>query len=683
MNENELIRSIVEVSPLGMMYVEKEGGVKLWNKAAEDIFGWSAADVVGGDLPFIIDEHSSDCAKVFDSVLMGQTHTDLELKRFRRDGRLIDISLSTSPVSDKAGNIVGLMGVFADITDRKRAEECLLESENLYRSIFETTGGATLITDPDSTVTMINDEVETITGYNRKEFENKKSWTEILAPIEVDRIKGYYDRRGLYNNETPKHYETIIVNKYGVRKNVFLSFTNIAGSCKSIISIVNITELKQAAKALEEQVRLATFAADIGNTLSREEDLQKLFKRCTEAVVNHIGASLCHIWTYDKETNMLVIQSSSGIDAEIDDIYINVELGMYEIGDIGLNRRPIMTNNVLTEPFFHNREWAMREGILSFGGYPLVVEEQLIGVIAMFCRRRLSEFAFRAMVAAADNIANGIKRKLVESEVKLKHNELQHLNRELEQRIQEEMLKRQQKEQMLIQQSKMAAMGEMIGAIAHQWRQPLNAVGLIVQDLEDAYEYGEIDKEYIQRAVNDTMKQIQFMSKTIDDFRNFFRPAKEKEIFNCFKAIQSALSIVNAQLTNNTISVKLTAHNEQELYITGFSNEFKQAMLNIINNAKDAITENRKQSYSAHVKGEISIDVSKENNKIVVIIADNGGGIDKDIIDRVFEPYFTTKDQGKGTGIGLYMSKTIIERSMNGKLDVRNVNNGAEFRIEI
>ncbi|KJU82472.1 multi-sensor signal transduction histidine kinase [Candidatus Magnetobacterium bavaricum] len=683
MNDSVRLRAVVEAFPFGIIYMDEAGKVLMCNGAAGDIFGWSEADVVGSALPFMLNEPSWWSPAMFETLLRGEAITGGEFRHLRKDGMLIDISVSMSPVRDDDGNIAGFMGVFADITKQKRSREYLVESEALYRSIFETSCGPTLVIEDDGTITMVNDEFETITGYSRRDIENRKDWTELIAPEDVNRLREYYDNRALYKNAELKHYETVIVNKYGLRKNVYASFKNITGSAKCIMSVVDITEHKQVSKALEEQARLSDFSAEIGNALSREEDLQRLLKCCTNIVVNKIDASLCCIWLYDTETKTLVMQSISGAYAELDNTYNNIPLGMYEIGDIGLNRKPVMTNNALTEVFINDSDWARREGFVCFGGYPLVVEEQLMGVMAMFCRKRVSEFAFRAMVAAADNIATGIKRKFVEVEIKLKHTELQDLNRRLEHRVAEEILQRQQKEQMLIQQSKMAAMGEMIGAIAHQWRQPLNAVGLIVQDLEDAYEYGEINREYIQRAVTDTMKQIQFMSKTIDDFRNFFRPTKEKEMFNCLSAINSMLSIVSAQLSNNSISVKVTAQDENSLFVNGFPNEFKQAVLNVINNSKDAIIDNRKKLSQSHGKGLITINVFKENNKTVVVITDNGGGVEAGIIDRVFEPYFTTKEQGKGTGIGLYMSKTIIERNMDGRLDVRNVPNGAEFRIEL
>jgi signal transduction histidine kinase len=278
-----------------------------------------------------------------------------------------------------------------------------------------------------------------------------------------------------------------------------------------------------------------------------------------------------------------------------------------------------------------------------------------------------------------------------------KEESLKELNKSLESMVEGEIEKRRQHEHMLIQQSKLAAMGEMISAIAHQWRQPLNAVGLIIQNIKDAYEYGELDKKYLDKSVETSMNQIQFMSKTIDDFRNFFRPDKEKIPFDVKQTAGEVLAMFSSQLKANNISYRVVCHAHDrtfedfteiiscgEMTLIGYQNEFKQAFLNLITNAKDAIIE-RRQSGDMDIeeKGVISFDFEKSGEKIIIRITDNGGGIPEDIIDRVFEPYFTTKEQGRGTGIGLYMSKVIIENNMGGSLTVKNINGGAEFRIEV
>jgi len=254
--------------------------------------------------------------------------------------------------------------------------------------------------------------------------------------------------------------------------------------------------------------------------------------------------------------------------------------------------------------------------------------------------------------------------------------EIEELNRSLEERVKEEVAKNFEKDQLLIQQSKMAAIGDMMGNIAHQWRQPLNTLALAVQDLEEAFLYEEVDEEYIKNFVDLSMDNIHFMSKTIDDFRNFFKPSKTKEIFKLRDAIEDILKIVSAQLRNKNISISVTG---EDYSVIGYPNEFKQVMLNLTNNAKDAILAHRKDG------GEIKISIlpAPEKEYREVRIEDNGGGVPEDIIDKIFEPYFTTKEGNKGTGIGLYMSKTIIEDNMKGKLRLTNIKDGARFSIFI
>ncbi|WP_255317171.1 ATP-binding protein [Candidatus Magnetobacterium casense] len=259
---------------------------------------------------------------------------------------------------------------------------------------------------------------------------------------------------------------------------------------------------------------------------------------------------------------------------------------------------------------------------------------------------------------------------------------LEEINVVLNQRVLEETAKRQQHEQILIQQSKMAAMGEMISLIAHQWKQPLNAISVITTDIGDAYSFNELTQDYLKSSETKIIQQVQFMSRTIDDFRNFLKPSKEKITFDLKKAIDEIASILSPMLIKSNITLNLhSVGNETNINVTGYPNEFKHVILNLVNNARDAIVS--RNINDPETKKEINIDISGEGAKTIVSIRDSGGGIPDDIIGRIFEPYFTTKPSEQGTGIGLYMSKTIIETNMNWKLTVRNTDNGAEFRIEI
>jgi len=248
---------------------------------------------------------------------------------------------------------------------------------------------------------------------------------------------------------------------------------------------------------------------------------------------------------------------------------------------------------------------------------------------------------------------------------------LQRLNETLEQRIKEAVAANREKDHLLIQQSRQAAMGEMIGNIAHQWRQPLNALGLLLSNLKDAHAFQELDQHYLDAAVTDGQRLIQKMSTTIDDFRNFFRPDKQSIRFNLHTIIRDTLQLVDASLKNHRIAV--TLHVDEAATIQGYPNEYSQVLLNILTNAKDAIVDNQVDH------GRIEIELTVTENMTVVTVTDNGGGIPSDILEKIFDPYFTTKE--KGTGIGLYMSKMIIENNMKGALRADNADQGAVFSI--
>ncbi len=249
--------------------------------------------------------------------------------------------------------------------------------------------------------------------------------------------------------------------------------------------------------------------------------------------------------------------------------------------------------------------------------------------------------------------------------------ELELYKNQLEDKVSLELRLNKEKDTLIAEQSKLAAMGEMIGAIAHQWRQPLNALSGHIQFLEDDFDDNIVDKNYITKFIDKNMEFIKFMSNTIDDFRNFFRIDKVKIKFSVREKILHTIKIVQNDL--NKYNIKLTINNEDFLSY-GFTNEFQQVILNIINNSKDALIEKRIENKKIDI-------VIKELGTIEII--DNAKGINKDIIDRIYEPYFTTKEQGKGTGIGLYMSKKIIEDNMLGEIVTINYKDGLLTKIKL
>ena len=262
------------------------------------------------------------------------------------------------------------------------------------------------------------------------------------------------------------------------------------------------------------------------------------------------------------------------------------------------------------------------------------------------------------------------------SEIKEAQRKLEEYKNELELLVSQEIAKRMEQEQILIQQSKLAAMGEMIGNIAHQWRQPLNTLGLQIQDIADAYDFGELNEAYLQKSVKESMRVIEKMSNTINDFKDFFKPDKKKSDFAVREALDEAVPIIDASLRNNFITLEIEII--EDCTVHGFMNEYSQVLLNMINNAKDALKKCERRDKT------IRIVVDKdEEGRSRVRIYDNGGGIPEEIMDKIFDPYFTTKHKAEGTGIGLYMSKMIIERNMQGTITAQNEGEGALFTITV
>lgn len=267
--------------------------------------------------------------------------------------------------------------------------------------------------------------------------------------------------------------------------------------------------------------------------------------------------------------------------------------------------------------------------------------------------------------------------------VKEKTKELEELNQNLQERVEEEIAKNRIQEQKLFNQSKMASMGEMIGNIAHQWRQPLSTISSLSSGTSLNMSAKVIKEEEVIEKLNQITTTAHHMSQTINDFQDFFKPNKESIKFTLEELVNNTLRIVEPIIKANFIEIKMLKHHSCTL--VGPYNEYTQVLMNIFANAKDAF---KSKDYENKV---IKVILSKEDKYCVIEIVDNAGGIDENIIDKIFNPYFTTKAKTEGTGLGLYMSKEIVEKHMNGKIEVKNVdteyNNvkrkGVSFKIKL
>lgn len=299
------------------------------------------------------------------------------------------------------------------------------------------------------------------------------------------------------------------------------------------------------------------------------------------------------------------------------------------------------------------------------------IKKQIVQNVVLFVM--FLSIAILISIAISQKIDDILKN--YETKVKKNARQLEELNLSLEEKVKEEIEKNREKEQLLVQKSKFIALGEMISNIAHQWRQPLSELSSILMFIKFKYEINALDKETMNKKSKEADRVLEYMSHTIDDFRNFFMPKKEKEEFLLFEQIELVINIISSTLTNYNIKIELDI--DKNIKVNTYLNELKQVLLNIFSNAKDVLIE--KDIENPYIK----VSAFEDNNYVVINIQDNGGGILVEPKNKIFEPYFSTKEDSNGTGIGLYMSKIIVEKNMKGKLRVKNMNEGALFIIYI
>jgi len=347
-------------------------------------------------------------------------------------------------------------------------------------------------------------------------------------------------------------------------------------------------------------------------------------------------------------------------------------------------------NSLIDEDWKDNPDIEL--GMISYYGLPLLwPDDKVFGTICILDKKDLhvSTQVKELIRLFKNSIENDLhilelahlEKKLLQSEIHKQNMKLSNLNKNLEQRVKEEVEKNRKKDQQIIQQSRLVQMGEMISMIAHQWRQPLGAISSTLIDMKmkselelfNLEEKQEVQKyeSYINNSLNDIEGFVQNLTSTIDDFRYFYKQNKKAVTIKIEDVIEKSLNIINSSIVINCIDITKEYNYKGDIEL--YDSEMMQVILNILKNAQDNFQE--KQTKNPYIR------ITTEDRRIS--ICDNGGGIAEDIIDKIFDPYFSTKNEKNGTGLGLYMSKTIVEEHHNGKLNVENTDDGACFIIEL
>ncbi len=315
-------------------------------------------------------------------------------------------------------------------------------------------------------------------------------------------------------------------------------------------------------------------------------------------------------------------------------------------------------NIYITSLINYDLSLAIKEKIETQQVFNIIIIGSVISIILVFI------FSIALSMILINNFKN--LHKILEVNIENKTKELKKLNNSLEKRVIQEVTNNRKKDIIMFQQAKLASLGEMLNNIAHQWRQPLSSIIMIIQGFQTKMSMGKLTHEYMETKVQDALLLANNMSNTLDDFKNFFSPDKAKSVFYLHDCAEHAVELSKYLLDKQKICLKLEIRCDIEL--NTYYNELSHVFLNIISNSKDALA-------TTTIKHDkmIKIIISKYKEYAVIHFIDNGGGIDENIIEQIFEPYYTTKYKSAGTGIGLYMSKQIIEKHMNGFISCKNI----------
>ena len=542
------------------------------------------------------------------------------------------------PLIDETHNVTGILGVFWDITERRQAEQELRNSEADLKRAQAIAKLGSWTYNPSGLISW-SDELYRIYGVNPESFTpTVESFINLIHPEDKTAMRAMVN--ACASGESPRELEFRVILPDGTVRFISGRGEIVHNDTDNQIHMAgtaqDITERKKAEEALakSESAFRATF----------EQAAVGMARVAPDGRWLEVNQRLCEVVGYTRDELLAMTYQDVMHPDDLD-------------SDLGYVRQVLVGE---IETYTKEIRFFRKDKTIIWINFT-------VGAV------RDSSGAPAYSISVVEDIT---KRKLAEEQLADKQLLLEELNISLEKRVEDSVSELREKDQILIQQGRQAAMGEMMGNIAHQWRQPLNTLGLIVQELLMTYSRNESYKENLEAGVKKAMCLIQHMSKTIDDFNNYFKPEKEKILFSANKSVSKALNLIEPSLINLNINIEVIE--KAEISINGYANEYSQVLLNILLNCRDAF-----EQIKADRRRAIIITVSEENNKSVVTVADNAGGVPEGIIGKVFDPYFTTKGPDKGTGIGLYMAKAIIEKNMGGSLTVRNIVDGAEFRIEV
>jgi PAS domain S-box-containing protein len=636
----ERYRNVTETASDVIMVVGDDGRIQFVNSSVQRVFGYRPSEMEGMNLTKVIPEYLRDLhdAGINRYLETGQKRINwagVELTGLHKDGREIPVELAINEYTRNGRR--AFTGIIRDITERKRAEAARQAAETRYQELFDNANDMIYTCDLEGRFTSMNLRAERITGYKREDVL-RMNIGQIVAPEYLELVrKTITDRVSSQVDAAP--YEIEIVCRDGRRMPIEVNARLIYedGHPFAIQGIArDISERKREERVRQRLNEQASLRADVSEALADDNvTLQQSLQKCAEAVVTHFDAAFARIWLLNEQEQVLELQASAGMYTNIDGAHARVPVGKFKIGLIAQEKTPHLTNYVIDDPRLGDQEWAKREGMVSFAGYPLMIGDRLIGVIAMFAKYKLEADALNALEVAADKIVHGIQRRWIEDQ-------------------RSAFLEREQEARRLAEDASRLK-DDFLAMISHELRAPLTAILGWAQMLRS----GALDRASAERALLTIERNAKSQAHLVGDLLDASRIATgklslENRPVELMSIVEAAVDAVRPSVEAKNLRMQIVL----EPWVGPFNGDterLKQVVWNLLSNAIKFTPQG----------GLIEVRLERLENKALLIVSDTGQGIDPEFLPNIFDRFSqvdsTSKRRQGGLGLGLAIVKHIVE----------------------